>query len=72
MRGRHVRGLSDEDDYERLYERHESTGQPLGPKRLVVMLEKALARVLQPRQRGRKPLRRAYSYNVSVIIALAM
>ena len=46
------------EEYERLLERHESTGRPLGPKRFVVMLEKALARVLQPRKRGRKPLRR--------------
>jgi len=43
------------DDYEQLYERHESTGRPLGPKRFLVMLEKALTRVLQPRKRGRKP-----------------
>ena len=38
-----------------LAERHESTGRPLGPKRFVVMLEKALARVLRPRKRGRRP-----------------
>ena len=39
-----------------LAERRESTGRPLlGPKRFVVMLEKALARVLRPRKRGRRP-----------------
>jgi len=46
-------------DYEALYERHESTGRPLGPKRFVVMLEKALDRALQPRKRGPKPRRKA-------------
>jgi putative transposase len=45
----------DAGDYAALYERHGSTGRPLGPKRFVVMLEKALGRVLQPRKRGRKP-----------------
>jgi len=47
------------DDYERLLERHGSTGRPLGPKRFVAMLEKALGRVLRPRKRGRKPRQRA-------------
>jgi len=41
-----------------LLRRHERTGRPLGPKRFVVKLEKALDRALQPRRRGRKPLRR--------------
>jgi len=45
----------DAGDYAALYERHESTGRPLGPTRFVVMLEKALARVLRPRKRGRRP-----------------
>ena len=44
--------------YDHLHEPHESTGRPLGPKRFVVMLEKALGRALRPRKRGRKPLRR--------------
>ena len=43
------------EEYERFYERHESTGRPLGPKRFLLMLEKALNRVLQPRKLGRKP-----------------
>ena len=53
------RGFLAEGDgeYGALYERHESTGRPLGPKRFVVMLEKALDRVLQPRKRGRRPRR---------------
>ena len=36
-----------------------STGRPLGAKRFVVMVEKPLDRVLQPRQRGPKPSRKA-------------
>ena len=46
-----------EGRYAALYERHESTGRPLGPERFVVMLEKALDRVLRPRKRGRKATR---------------
>jgi putative transposase len=42
------------EEYEQLYERHESTGRPLGPKRFLLMLEKALSRVLQPQKVGRK------------------
>ena len=49
--------LSAEGRYAALYERHESTGRPLGPERFVVMLEKALDRVLRPRKRGRKARR---------------
>lgn len=41
-----------EDEYERLYERHQSTGSPFGLKPFVVMLEKALDRVVQPQKRG--------------------
>jgi len=37
-----------EDGYGRLYERHERTGRPLGPKRFLLMLEKALARPSSP------------------------
>jgi len=43
-----------EEEYERLYERHEATGRPLGPTRFVRMLEKALSRPLRPRRRGPK------------------
>ena len=48
-----------EDEYARLYERHEATGRPLGPKRFVVMLEKALGRMLRPRKPGRRPREKA-------------
>ena len=48
-----------EDAYGRLYERHEATGRPLGPKHFLVVLEKALGRLLQPRKPGRPPGRKA-------------
>jgi len=45
----------DAGDYAGFYERHETTGRRLGPKRFVAMLEKALDRVLQPHKRGPRP-----------------
>ena len=56
-RGFLAAGAGAGEDYERLYERHECTGRPLGPNRCVTMLEKALHRVLRPRKRGPKPKR---------------
>ena len=40
------------------HESHEWTGRPLGGKRFILMLEKAVGRMLELQKPGRKPRKR--------------
>ena len=45
----------DAAEYGRAFERHERTGRPMGGKRFILMLEKAIGRVLELQKPGRRP-----------------